>query len=917
MRGVVGREAERAGIERFLTLVADGPALMLLEGEPGIGKTTLLREAVAGAARRGVRVLSCTGSSTEARLAYSALTDLLAEIEPAAYDALPGLQRQSLDAALLRGGDRAEAADVDVRAVSAATLSVLRWLAARGPVVLAVDDLQWLDGPSARVVEYCTRRLPSRAGLLATRRTNGATVPVSRLAGLLDGARVLHLSVPGLPVEAMRELVRDRSPAALQRRTTQRIIEMAGGNPLYAVELLRGLPDEAGASSPVLPPSLAAMVRARLDGLGLPQRKVLLAVAAMAWPTLLLLGEALGPGVVEALEEPERRGLVRVERHRVSFTHPLLGEGVYAGATSAERREMHRALSEVAVDVEDRARHLAAARIVPDAVDALQEAALHLRARGAPDAAAEMLELALELGGEPALVVRVAEHRFDAGDARAAVQMLEAAVATLPAGKDRAEALMLLGEMRYKDDSFPRARELLEQAIAEAGADDRLVLMSELRLAFTTYNLGDMAEAAELGRRALGRATGLGDDALLAQALAVSVIVDFSMGRGLDEARLAKALDLQDPAQRTGAELYPGLIATFLYLWSGRFDEGRAQIDAVCAKYRERGEEQAMAWACFIRVWLESEAGDSSSTGRAAAEAHDRLTLLDTVSSRALALAAHGGGAAHAGRYDEARRACEESLALFARSGWTTWSWFPRSTLGALELAKGEPAAALAVLEPMIAVLEAPEVFDPSPGGFLFAGDVVEALVGAGRPEEARLLADQLVEGGRQLGRPWAEAVGGRGRGLVLAAEGDLSAAEAALEAALVAHDGVAMPVERARTLLVLGRVLRAQRQRRAAREVLGQARAIFAQVGSSLWRERVDEEIDRLGLTHRGTDELSASEDRVARLAASGLTNRQVADRLSISQKTVEAHLSRAYRKLGVRSRAELGARMAGPSQT
>jgi DNA-binding CsgD family transcriptional regulator len=911
-QGVVGHEAERAALARFLDLLADGPAILLLEGAPGIGKTTLLRAALVAAEELGCRVLSCTGSSSDARLSYSALADLLHGVDYDEDGSLPAVQRRALDAALLRAGDPKESAAVDAHAVSAAALSVLSRLVANGPVVVAVDDLQWVDAPSRRVIEYSARRLPPGAGLLATRRTEGGGPSAGRLAGLLEPDRWAEVTVSPLPPDEMHRLVRATWSGPFERRLANRIVEVAGGNPLYAVELVQGLLVQGEAASLRLPPSLTEMVRDRLAGLDHRQHEVLLAVAAMGDPSLEVVAGALGPGVLEALAEPERRRLVTVDRDRVVFTHPLLAEGVYAGATEAERRDVHRRLSTVAVELEDRARHLAAGRVLPDALVALQDAAGQLRTRGAPDGAAELLELALELGADPGLVVRAAEHRFDAGDTRAAVRMLEQATTALPPGPPRAEALLLLGEISYKDDSFPEAQVLLERAREEATDDQRLLLMVELRLAFTLYNLGQMDRAVEASQAALARVPRVGDDALEAQALAVSAIVDFSVGRGLDERRLARALELQDPGQRTGAELYPGLIATFLYLWSSRFDEGRAQLDTVCAHYLERGEEQALAWASFTRVWLESGSGDAVSTARAASEAHDRLLLLDTVTGRALALAARAEAAAYAGREQEAREACGASLALFSRSGWTTWSWFPRMTLGALELACGNPEAAMVALDPILVVLEeAGGAYDPAPGGILFAGDAAEALIANGRADQAAEIVDRLEEQGLLLGRPWAVAVGARCRGLLHVGAGDLLEAEASMKRAVAAHDGLAMPVERARTLLALGRVHRAQRQRRAARDVLAEARSILTSVGSPLWRERVDDEVSRLGLAPGDPGELSASEERVAGLAAQGLTNRQVATRLAISQKTVEAHLARAYAKLGIHSRAELGARM------
>lgn len=307
-----------------------------------------------------------------------------------------------------------------------------------------------------------------------------------------------------------------------------------------------------------------------------------------------------------------------------------------------------------------------------------------------------------------------------------------------------------------------------------------------------------------------------------------------------------------------------------MFLWSGRFDESRAQLSAVCAQYAERGEEQALAWACFTRVWLESWSGDLASASNAADEAFERLTLLDTVAGRALALAARAQVDALAGRAVEARRG-EESLALFASAGWQTWSWFARMTLGFLELSVGDHETAMAGLDPLVARALSSGLPDPAPGGILFTGDGAEALVAVGRVDESEALTSLLEQRGAALDRTWAIAVGARCRGLVLAARGDLAEAERALEGALAVHDRLPMPIERARSLLVLGRIRRRLKKRRAAKAVLDQALDIFATVGSPRWAGQASAEIACLGLRPGAPDGLTASEERVARLAAAG----------------------------------------------
>jgi tetratricopeptide (TPR) repeat protein len=285
-----------------------------------------------------------------------------------------------------------------------------------------------------------------------------------------------------------------------------------------------------------------------------------------------------------------------------------------------------------------------------------------------------------------------------------------------------------------------------------------------------------------------------------------------------------------------------------VFLWSGRFDESRAHLSAVCAQHAARGEDHAFAWARFTAVWLETWSGDLVAASSAADEAWEGLRLLDTGNGNALALTARAQVDACAGRAQAARRGCREALAYFGNAGWQTWSWFPIVTLGFLELSVGDYEAAAGALEPLAAMAISTDLPDPAPAGMLFAGDAAEALVGVGRSEEAETITSLLEERGEALDRPWAIAVGARCRGLLLAAGGDVPGAEQALERALVTHERLPMPIERARSLLVLGRIRRRLRKRRAAKTALGEALAVFEAVGSPLWAEQARAEIGRLG---------------------------------------------------------------------
>jgi DNA-binding NarL/FixJ family response regulator len=899
-------------VERFLDALGERSAVLVFEGDPGIGKTTLVRAGADAARGRGLRVISCVASTSESRLAYAALADLLATVDERTLATLPDPQREALDAALLRAGT--SGASVDARAVSTAALSVLTELAEEGPVVVAIDDLQWLDGPTARVVEFCARRLVDGVGLIASRRLGEAGAAVADSARLHDPRSVDVRRLAPLGSDDVQRMLREHGVLRFDRPILLRVEEASGGNPFFALELARSLPARnPPAPALPLPASLEEVVGDRIAGLGPAVEEALLACSMLADPTVDLLGRALGEGATALLLEAEVGGMIRVERDRVRFTHPLLASGVYVRAPVLRRREMHRRLGGLVASVEERALHLAYGEGGPAAVEALDEAARSVRARGAPDAASELLELALEMGGGVDLEVRAAEHQFDSGNGRRARVLLEAAIPRLGPGEARAEALLLLAEVRYRDDSFREARALLEEARAEPDVGRRVQVLIDLRLASARYQLGPPQGSVEPTRAALEGAEALGEPGLVALALASVVFVDYNVGLGLDEERLERALALEDPDVRVGGDFLPSMIAFFLYLWSGRFEEARSKLDDACARYTERGEEQSLAWAIFHGLWLECWSGNVAAATASVDDAVERLLQLGTPNARALALATRAQVDAYAGRVDEARAGAEEALGMFEQARWR-WAWWPLMTLGFLDVMSGDVEAAAARLAPVAAVVAEHGLPEPTAGGALLTGDAAEALIATGRSGEAEPVVAVLEERGEALDRAWAIAVGARCRGLMLAAEGDVEGAERALERALAAHARLPMPIERARTLLALGRVRRRARQRRAAKEVLEEARATFERVGSPRWAEQAAVEIDALGLRPSAPSDgrLTPSEERVATLAASGLTNQQVADSLIVSPKTVEAHLARAYRKLGIRSRAELGAHMA-----
>lgn len=907
---IVGREAELQRIAAFLDAAAAGPAALVLAGEAGIGKTTLWEAGLDAARARGCHVLVSRPAESETALSYAGLADLLAGAGQYGFEQLPAVQRSALEAALLRG--RATAAERDHRAVATGMLGVLHGLARERPVLLAVDDLQWLDASSRRVLEFAARRRTGRVAILAAvRGTPGAARAAQLRLGPSDPAELLELQP--LSLGALHHLIKQRTGRNLSRPALVRILQVSGGNPFFALEMARLLGDSsAPAGGPRYPSTLAEVARSRLERLDPAAREVLLAAAALATPTVELL-ERLDPAAIAALERAEERELVEIDGNRLRFTHPLLASGVYAMASPRRRRDIHRRLAALGLDPEERARHLALAAVTadPETVAALDEAAVIARRRGAPGAAAELLELGLRLGaGDPGRRVTAARHHFDSGDPLRARSLLEEAIAQQPPGELRAEAGSLLASVRLHDDSYAEAAALLEQALADAGASAGLRVRIQIQLDYVLTNLGRINDALVVAEPAVREAESLGDPALLAPALAASTITRFLNGQGLDEPALERSLALEDPQLGMPVMFRPTLIAGLLWMWTGRLEEAAEVFYRLRRECLERGEETDLMFVAFHTVMLECWRGDLAAARSLADDTYERALQLGTDVPRAIALSTIANAAAHQGRVAEAREAGEAALAIFQRGTCLVATLWPLAALGFLELSAGDLAAAAARLAPMAAGAAAMGVLEPV--CIPFAADAAEALIGLGRSGEAGALVDHLEAHGRRLDRAWALATAGRCRALLLGSEGNLRAAVEAGEAALAEHRRIAMPFDRARTQLVLGTLLRRQGRRRAAAAALAEAEGTFEALGTALWAARARAEAARLGLQSGEAGELTPTERRVAELAATGLTNREVAAALRISPKTVEANLGRVYQKLEIHSRAELGRRMA-----
>jgi DNA-binding NarL/FixJ family response regulator len=342
-----------------------------------------------------------------------------------------------------------------------------------------------------------------------------------------------------------------------------------------------------------------------------------------------------------------------------------------------------------------------------------------------------------------------------------------------------------------------------------------------------------------------------------------------------------------------------------LLSWTGRLDQARAEFASIRRRCVERGEDNDLMFVAVHSVLLEIWRGTFDGGILIAEDTMERALQLGGDVPLFVAMTIRAALAAYAGREDQARRDTSEALAASQRCGANLLVVWTITTLGFLEVSLGNYDAALRTLAPLLSNLDtAPRATEIPAASFV--PDAVESMVALGRLADAEPLVSLLERNGARLDRAWMLAVGARCRAMLLAAHRDVDAAYGAAQAALTHHDRLAMPFERARTLLLVGQLQRRLRKREVASATLRDALAAFEELGTPLWAERARAELSRVSNVEAA--ELTASEQRVAELAATGITNREMAAALFISPKTVEANLSRIYRKLNIRSRAELG---------
>ena len=905
---LVGRTAETARIDALLEAASQGEGgALVIRGEAGIGKTALLQYALSQTA--DMRVLSAAGIESEAELAFGGLLELLRPIL-AQLEALPPPQAQALGGALALGPSE----DVERFAVAAGVLNLVVAAAADQPLLGVIDDVQWLDTASREALLFTARRLGAdRVALLLTLREgvvedlDRTGLPEIRLAGLSPDAAAT--------IAAQGERAVDPSVA-------RRLHEATGGNPLALVEVSERLTPGQLAGRDELPeplPSVAGLEHsflARTEGLPPETRTALLLAAASGSAELASVARALelSGSEIAALEPAERAGLVACFAGRIEFRHPLVRSAIYYGASPPDRRGAHALLARALVDdpvaEERRAWHLASAAAGPD-----EEAAAELEAaaqRGRAAAKDFAYERAARLTPDPE---RRARRLLAAANAAGKFGRPLRAVALCR------EALDLTRDEALKGDIHAE----LETALYWTGdmeAANRVKMETSVELeptapakaahmrARATASLAHLLRGEEALRTAASAADLLGksgaDDlrvpVMAAQAQARSGVLPDGrdMARGFAEA-------LQD---RSGDALAYNVAELFLLY--DEVEPAKALLSPFLARARANGELSEVAFYLVPITAVELARGRLSAALAAATESLDLAEeLQEELLQLAYSVVVLAEASAALGRADEARAKASRGIDLARRCGSGLLEARALAALGSLELGLGRPGEAVEALSRVAEMVRGGGYRNPL---FVpFSSDLAEALARAGRRDEAMEEGQRLAEESAASPSPFAFAAAARVRGIV--AKDDAFTDD--FDEALAEHEASPRVVERARTELAYGERLRRAGERREARIRLAAALETFERTGAAAWAERAREELRASGERVRTreaalTDELTPQELQVALIVAEGVTTKEAAGRLFLSPKTIEFHLGRIYRKLGIRSRAELARRVA-----
>ena len=593
----------------------------------------------------------------------------------------------------------------------------------------------------------------------------------------------------------------------------------------------------------------------------------------------------------------------------------MLAAAAYAALPAIDRRALHRRLAEQSDDPVERARHaaLASAGPRPEVATALDRGVRSAIAAGTPGLAVELGRLAVAHSTTDAdrlpRLDRLVDALFRAGDTAGALEVQRSAVGLTPAGPPRALRRIRLAELLAETTAATSMAEFAA-AVEEAEGDPTVQADALLTYASVVDDIGHRVELAERAVALLDR-PGHEHDPRAADALGAAIGqaagARFRAGHGLDHSAFARAIALESPSSRRLSDRADASYAALLK-YADDLDEAQRRLDLLLAEARESGDLTSVVYILSHLPQLDVWRGELVRAGEYAGEA---LAICEQSGLERQAGQAWYNVAytlAHQGRLDQAEPIVQGLLAASRGDG----SWEGQRAhglLGFIAVSRGDLALATARLDQWDATLRAMRFGEP--GYSRSHLDYIVALVGTGRVDDVRTFLARLDEQVHRTGRASAASITRTGYALVAATEGALDVAVAGIDAAVASYDGSPLRFDRARTLLISGQIHRRAKAKTAAAGALRAALAEFTAFGAVAWAAEAGAELARVNLRPSAPTDLTETERRVAQLAATGLTNKEIGDRLFLAVKTVEANLARVYRKLGVRSRTELGPRM------
>lgn len=916
---VHGRTEELRTIAQLIENPAAGLHAVLITGEPGIGKSTLLEAGVGIAQQQGLGTLAVHGSQAGGQRSFGGLVELLQQVGEDVLVDLPEPQRVALNIALGREPVRAPAGP---REIAAGLLAVLRRL---GPALIVIDDLPWLDLATVDALRFALRRIgEGRLRVLASRRTAGAIeepVPHPAVDDVLPAGSVEVLALEPIGRTEIGELLVERYRLHLPLPVLSGVAKQTGGNPFWALEIGAALAQASGPGGYLpIPPTLSTLVADRLAKLPAEVVQALLVVAALPQPAPALAVRALAPEIARpeaALDAAVAAGVVAESGGRLRPAHPLLGAAALDALTPERRRGLYRRLAATVTDPEQRARHLVQA--AEDGSDAATAAEVDAgvaaaEGRGGLAAAAELSELAVGLTPPEdrddlrrrRLVAARLTHR--AGYMARTVQLARDVSEGADVETTR-EALALLVEATYWTEGRKAAQAVLRPHLTGPAVDEHLRAVA-LALA-ADYGDGLDTPRPELVRLALASFDRVGEEAdavALCSALRYQVGVSLDSGQGISEPVVARIAALQERAANQSSWTRLEVVQGFWRKAVDDLDGSRVALNAAIAQAQAEGDDAVLPTLFSHLAITEGWAGDLGS-GRRAVEDGLRLAAPGGVAPLTM-YAADALLRVLTGDLDGGRALIAQQRAGGRETIQPQADIFYEHILGLAALLDGDPQDARERLLHAYRLSRGADILEPGRRQRL-EPDLGQALVLTGHLDEAAELADEQRELGERMKRPTLIGIAHRLDGSVLAARDDLDGAVTTLRLAVAAHERSPLRLELGRSLLALGDAYRRRRAKSEAQPVLQAAVELFTGAGAVPFAAQAKAELDRVQRARTG-DVLTATETTVAELVVAGLSNREVAERLVTSVRTVEGHLGSIYRKLGVRSRTELVRRLA-----